>query len=78
MIPGVRLEPGKHYLVYSDPAEIPDIVSDWTRPGRLDDLAAVAANGRSAAMGYDAVGRIRRFLEHVVSHPEGRARPALP
>lgn len=66
MIPGVRLEAGKHYLVFNDPAEIPDIVSDWTRPGRLDDLAEIGSRGTEAALGYDAVGRMRDFFERVV------------
>ena len=66
LIPGQRLVPGVHYLVFSDPAEIPDIVNDWTRASRLDDLAEIAENGRRAAESYDAVGRIRDFFRHVI------------
>jgi hypothetical protein len=62
LIPGSRLVSGEHYLVFDDPADIPDIVNDWTRPSRLDDLAAIAENGRRAALSYDAVGRIREFF----------------
>ena len=62
MVPGVRLERDKHYLVYDHPDMIPDIVSDWTRPSRLDDLAELAENGTCAASGYDAFERILGFL----------------
>ena len=66
MVPGVRLREGVHYLLFSDPKEIPDIVSDWTRPSRLDDLAQIADNGRRAALSYDACGRIIEFLQHTL------------
>jgi hypothetical protein len=49
--------------VYDDPAEIPDIVADWTRTGRQDDLAEIAENGRRAALSYDGRGRIAEFFE---------------
>jgi hypothetical protein len=66
MIPGVRLKQGVHYLVFDDPKEIPDIVSDWTRPSRLDDLVQIAEHGRRAALSYDACGRIAEFFERAV------------
>lgn len=66
MIPGLRLQEGVHYLVFDDPKEIPDIVSDWTRRSRLDDLAQIAENGRCAALSYDACSRIIEFFEHTV------------
>lgn len=75
MIPGARLVDGVHYLVFHDPAEIPDIVADWTRPARRDDLRAIAENGRRAALGYDALGRIARFFEGVtIALPRAGAR----
>jgi len=46
MIPGQRLRAGEHYLVFDEPEEIPDLVSDWCRPSRADDLAAIAERGR--------------------------------
>jgi hypothetical protein len=66
MIPGLRLQEGVHYLIFDDPKEIPDIVSDWTRQSHLDDLAQIAENGRSAALSYDACGRIIEFFKRVV------------
>ncbi len=66
MIPGLRLQKGVHYLVFDDPKEIPDIVSDWTRRYRLDDLAQIAENGCRAALSYDGYGRIAEFFEHAV------------
>ena len=66
MIPGLRLQEGVHYLMFDDPKEIPDIVSDWTRPSHLDDLAQIAENGRRAALSYDACGRIIEFFKRVV------------
>ena len=65
MIPGIRLLEGQHYLVFDDPDQIPDIVSDWTRPSRSADLAAIAENGRRAALSYDAVDRITRFFRSI-------------
>jgi hypothetical protein len=65
MIPGVKLEPGVHYLVFDEPDEIPDIVSDWTRPARLDDLQQVAEKGQRAAREYDAVGRMKTFFNRI-------------
>ncbi|MGH9659347.1 MAG: glycosyltransferase, partial [Bryobacteraceae bacterium] len=62
MIPGLRLREGEHYLVYDDPAAIPDLVSDWTRPGRRDDLEAIARNGRNAALSYDPARRMIQFF----------------
>lgn len=66
MIPGAHLRAGEHFLVYDDPEEIPDLVRDWCRPSRADALAAIAANGRRAARGYDALARIRAFFTAVV------------
>jgi hypothetical protein len=66
MIPGLRLREGIHYLVFDDPREIPDIVADWTRPSRLDDLAEIAENGRRAALSYDGRGRIAEFFNRSV------------
>jgi hypothetical protein len=66
MIPGVQLREGVHYLVFDDPAEIPDIVAEWTRTGRRDDLAEIAENGRRAALSYDGGGRIAEFFERSV------------
>jgi hypothetical protein len=62
MIPGQRLRAGEHYLVFDDPAEIPDLVSDWCRPSRADDLAAIAARGRAAALAYDGLACMRGFF----------------
>ena len=62
MIPGIRLRESEHYLVFDDPNDIPDIVSDWTRPSRLADLAKIAENGRRAALSYDALERITQFF----------------
>jgi hypothetical protein len=73
MIPGVRLREGVHYLVFDDPEQIPDIVADWSRPSRAADLAAIAENGRQAAIAYDALGRIREFFERAVMPRAGGA-----
>jgi hypothetical protein len=63
MIPGVRLQRGVHYLVYDDPAEIPDLVSDWTRPGRRHDLEQIASAGRQAALSYDGKASMLKFFK---------------
>ena len=76
LIPGCRLREGVHYLVYDDPRDIPDLVTDWTRPSRRDELDAIAAAGRAAAEGYDALGRIERFLRGVVPNAAPSARRA--
>jgi hypothetical protein len=65
MIPGLRLRAGEHYLVFDDPDEIPDIVSDWTRPSRAADLEEIAQRGRQAALSYDALDRIARFFQSI-------------
>ena len=65
MIPGVRLRENKHYLVFDNPNDIPDIVSDWTRPSRSADLAEIAENGRRAALSYDALDRIAQFFQSI-------------
>ncbi|MDX2167164.1 MAG: hypothetical protein SF182_08880 [Deltaproteobacteria bacterium] len=62
MIPGQQLRAGEHYLVFDSPEEIPDIVSDWCRPSRADDLAAIAARGRAAAQAYDGLACMRGFF----------------
>jgi hypothetical protein len=62
LIPGVKLEPGVHFLAFDDPAEIPDIVNEWTKPGRANELARIGENGRQAAASYDAVARIKAFF----------------
>jgi hypothetical protein len=67
MIPGVQLVDGVHYLVFRDPAEIPDIVSDWTRVSRLDDLRQIAENGMRAACSYDGLESMVRFFRRVES-----------
>lgn len=74
LVPGVRLRPNEHYLVYDDPEMIPDVVSQWTRPSRLDDLAELADKGRRAAESYDAFSRILGFFERV-STMRGADRP---
>ncbi len=63
MIPGQRLQEGVHYLVFDEPEDIPDIVSDWTRLSRRDDLAQIAENGRLAGLSYDSFGRIAEFFD---------------
>lgn len=65
MIPGLRLREKVHYLVFDDPAEIPDIVRDWTRPAREKDLAEIARNGQAAALSYDACKRIIEFFRRL-------------
>lgn len=65
MIPGVRLQRNVHFLVYDAPSDIPDIVSDWTRPGRLDDLEQMALNGRRAAESHDSFANVLGFFESV-------------
>lgn len=67
MIPGVRLKEGVHYLVFDDPSDIPDIVSDWTRKSKLDDLHQIAQNGRKAAQSYDAINRMVEFLNRAIN-----------
>ena len=62
MIPGQRLRAGEHFLVFEEPDEIPDIVREWCRPSRADELAAIAARGRAAARAYDALACIRGFF----------------
>ena len=62
MIPGIRLRDGEHYLVFDNPDDIPDIVSDLMRPSRSDELAEIAENGRRAAQSYNALDRITQFF----------------
>jgi hypothetical protein len=67
MIPGVRLRRGVHYLVYDDPAAIPDIVSDWSQPSRHADAARIADAGRRAALGYDPLADMLTFFRKLDS-----------
>jgi hypothetical protein len=67
MIPGVRLREGEHYLVFDEPEQIPDIVSDRTRPSRLADLAEIAENGQRAALSYNALDHITKFFRSIGS-----------
>jgi hypothetical protein len=67
MIPGQSLVEGIHYLVFHDPNEIPDIVSDWTRPSKKEELRQIAENGRRAAYSYDGLARITGFFRRVAS-----------
>ncbi|GJL83888.1 MAG: hypothetical protein DHS20C01_35220 [marine bacterium B5-7] len=65
MIPGIHLREGVHYLVYDDPEDIPDIVSEWTRPSRRSELARIATNGYHAARSYDPFVNILKFFNWV-------------
>ena len=65
MIPGLRLEHGEHYLVFDEPAQIPELVREWTDPSRRKQLERIGVNGREAARSYDAYGRIRDFFKWV-------------
>lgn len=62
MVPGVRLREDVHYLVYDYPDQIPEIVTEWTRPNRRDDLEQLARAGQQAALSYDAEARIVAFF----------------
>lgn len=66
MIPGFRLKHGIHYLVFDKPDEIPDIVSDWTRPSRRDDLRQIAENGKQAALSYDGFSLMTTYFNKVI------------
>ena len=70
LIPGMQLKAGVHYLVYKDPAEIPDIVSDWTQPARRAELESVAERGREAAASYDACDQMRIFFNRLRTPPK--------
>lgn len=74
MIPGKRLREGHHYLVFDSPAHIPDIVSDWTKPNRRDDLERIAHNGWLEAITYDPIANISRFFRSAVPRTEIRER----
>jgi hypothetical protein len=65
MIPGLRLEHGEHYLVFDEPAQIPELVREWTDPSRRKQLEQIGVNGREAALSYDAYGRMRDFFQWV-------------
>ena len=67
MIPGVRLRDGEHYVVFREPAEIPDLVAEWSRPSRRDDAARIAAAGRAAAEGYDALAGMLAFFARLAA-----------
>jgi len=62
MIPGLRLRDREHYIVFDEPAQIPELVREWTDPSRARELERIAENGRKAALSYDAYGRIRDFF----------------
>jgi hypothetical protein len=72
MIPGQRLRENMHYLVYDDPAQIPDIVSDWSSLGRIADLEEIASNGWQAALNYDSYNRILGFFRSVGARAAAR------
>jgi hypothetical protein len=72
MIPGAKLEREVHYLVYDDPAEIPDIVSDWTKTTRRDDLEQIARNGQAAALSYDPRAWILGVFEGIFARSPRR------
>jgi hypothetical protein len=55
-----------HYLVFDSPEQIPEIVTEWTRPSRRDALARIAENGRRATLSYDGCARIAAFFEQTV------------
>jgi hypothetical protein len=76
LIPGIRLQEKVHYLVFDSPDQIPDIVQDWTRPSKRDDLAQIAMNGQRAAMAYDPRRLISSFFRTVVGGIRGE--DALP
>lgn len=63
MIPGMSLEAGKHYLVFKKPEDIPDIVSDWTRKSRQDDLRQIAENAYEALDSFDSLGRTLAYFK---------------
>ena len=65
MIPGVKLTEGTHYLVFDWPEEIPDIVTHWTQPENLGELARIANNGYEAATSYDALSHINDFFQRI-------------
>ncbi|MEO8603646.1 MAG: glycosyltransferase [bacterium] len=65
MIPGQELRAGEHFLVFDEPEEIPDLVSDWCRPSRADELAAIAERGRQAALAYDGLECMRQFFARI-------------
>ncbi len=75
MIPGQRLTEGIHYLVFDDPEEIPDIVSDWSHPSRRDELKQIAENGRNAARSYKAYESILAFFRKILDMPEDNLKP---
>jgi len=70
MVPGIRLKEGIHYLVFDEPADIPDIVSDWTRKSKLDDLKEIAERGKKAALSYNAFDRIVEFFKSAINKNE--------
>ena len=77
MIPGVRLKENEHYLVYRSPEEIPDIVSDWSKPSKADDLKRIAENGHAAAM-HPQDQEILKFFIQIQGRPIPAASSASP
>jgi hypothetical protein len=49
------------YLVFDEPEEIPDLVSDWCRR-RAPTTSPPSPNGRQAAQAYDALACMRGFF----------------
>jgi hypothetical protein len=62
MIPGQRLRSGIHYLTYKNPSEIPDIVSDWTKASRINELHSIAKAGQQAANSFNGADWISKFF----------------
>lgn len=75
MISGLRLRAGVDYLAFDDPEQVPDIVMDWTRPSRRDDLAQIAECGRRAALSYDGCGRVAEFFQRAVGRETANQDP---
>jgi hypothetical protein len=66
MIPGIRLKNGEHYVVYNSPEEIPDLVSDWLKPGRRYDLERIRHQGWLAALSYNPYENILKFFREAI------------
>lgn len=67
IIPGQRPKHGEQYLLYDKPEDIPDIVADWCRPGKSDDLERIALEGYKMARLYDAKERLKEFFRRAVN-----------
>lgn len=64
LVPGQVLVPGKHFLTFNKPDEIPDIVSDWAR--RPDDLREITEAAYKVISEFDCVARLRALFSEVV------------